>query len=67
MRAAMKETFMIHIISQENSTWQGQVTWLNRSETRCFRSMLELIKLMDETLHSDEEESKCERRGGEKH
>lgn len=54
MRAAMKETFIIHISSQENSTWQGQVIWLNRSDTRCFRSMLELIKLMDTALEASE-------------
>ncbi len=45
---------MIYIISQENATWQGQVTWLNKKETRSFRSMLELIKLMDTVLTTDE-------------
>ena len=45
-----KETFIIHIVSQENSTWQGQVTWLNDNRTSSFRSLLELIKLMDEAV-----------------
>mgnify|MGYP005750887081 CR=1 FL=1 len=45
-----KETFIIHIVSQENSTWQGQVTWLNDKRTSSFRSLLELIKLMDEAV-----------------
>ncbi len=27
-----KETFVVHIISQENATWQGQVTWLGNHE-----------------------------------
>lgn len=44
------ETFVIHIISQEKSTWQGQVTWLGENETVHFRSMLELVKLMDAAL-----------------
>lgn len=44
------ETFVIHVISQENSTWQGQVTWLGEKETIHFRSMLELVKLMDAAL-----------------
>ena len=42
-----KGTFMVRIISQENATWQGQVTWLDRDETETFRSMLELIRLID--------------------
>lgn len=45
-----KETFIVHILSQESSTWQGQVTWLDEKETRSFRSLLELIKLMDTAL-----------------
>lgn len=45
-----KETFVVHIISQENSTWQGQVTWLNKEETMNFRSFLELVKLMDAAM-----------------
>lgn len=49
-----KETFIIHIISQENSTWQGQLTWVNREETMSFRSFLELVKLMDNAVVLDE-------------
>lgn len=67
MRRMRKETFLIHIISQEYSTWQGQVTWLNQSETRYFRSMLELIKMIDGTLHEEENTFKYEMTGGEQH
>lgn len=42
-----KGTFIVRIISQENATWQGQVTWLDRDQTETFRSMLELIRLID--------------------
>ncbi|MDO5550645.1 MAG: hypothetical protein Q4F76_05695 [Lachnospiraceae bacterium] len=51
-----KETFVIHITSQENSTWHGQITWLKENETRNFRSMLELIRLMDSALNQEEDE-----------
>ena len=40
----------MHVISQENATWQGQVTWLDKKETMSFRSRLEVIKLMDDAL-----------------
>ncbi len=49
-----KETFIVHIISQENATWQGQVTWMGREETLSFRSFLELVKLMDHAMAEDE-------------
>ncbi len=50
-----RETFVVHIISQEGSTWQGQVTWLDEKETKNFRSLLELIKLMDTALEDRED------------
>ena len=42
-----RKTFVVHIIDQEDPTWQGQVTWLEEKETKSFRSLLEKIKLMD--------------------
>ena len=33
----------MHVISQENATWQGQITWLDEKETKSFRSLLELL------------------------
>lgn len=49
-----KETFVVHIISQENATWQGQVTWSGKEETMNFRSFLELVKLMDNALAAED-------------
>lgn len=46
-----KETFVVQINSQEKGTWQGQVTWLDESKSMGFRSMLELIRLMDSALN----------------
>lgn len=53
-RMNRKETFVVHIISQENATWQGQVTWLGRKETMNFRSFLELVKLMDNAMAEED-------------
>lgn len=49
-----KETFIVHIVSQENATWQGRVTWLEEGETLAFRSFLELVKMMDNVIMKDE-------------
>lgn len=44
------EAFLVRIEQQEHATWQGTVTWANRKRTAHFRSVLELIKLIDSTL-----------------
>lgn len=46
------QSFLIHIVDNQNATWQGNVTWLNQEKTKNFRSLLELIKLMDESVGS---------------
>ena len=56
---------MVRIISQENSTWQGQVTWLDGEQTESFRSMLELIKLMDAVIEKKDSRKKAAYRAAE--
>jgi hypothetical protein len=43
-------TFRIKIIFLQNATWQGIVTWLERDTVENFRSMRELVYLMDSAL-----------------
>ena len=49
-----QKTFVIRILNRQNATWQGVVTRLDRKEDQPFRSLLELIKLIDSAF--DEEE-----------
>lgn len=49
-------TFVVHVTRQDNATWQGEVTWADTNQKMKFRSMLELIRMMDAAL-SDEEKS----------
>ena len=42
-----RNTFVVQIVNQQNSTWQGTVTWTERNQTQCFRSALELLRLLD--------------------
>ena len=48
-----KETFVVTILSSQNSTWQGTVTWVDQKKTQPFRSMLEMIKLIDSVVNED--------------
>lgn len=45
-------TFRIKIIFLQNATWQGIVTWVESDAEENFRSMRELIYLMDSALKS---------------
>lgn len=44
------QSFVIEIKSRENHTWQGTITWVEGKKQENFRSVLELIRLMDSTL-----------------
>ena len=45
-----KGTFVVKILDRQNATWQGTVTWIEEQKTQCFRSALELLKLIDGAL-----------------
>lgn len=45
-----KATYVVEVLYQQNSTWQGNVTWNERRQKSSFRSELELIKLLDNEL-----------------
>ena len=46
----MRETFVVQVISAQNATWQGVVTWAEDKRKQPFRSALELLKLIDSSL-----------------
>ena len=43
-------TFHIAILFRQNSSWQGTVTWLESGREECFRSVLELLFLIDSAI-----------------
>ena len=45
-----KCTFEISVRFRQNATWQGQILWAERNLTQNFRSVLEMLKLMDEAI-----------------
>ena len=52
-----KCTFEITVKSRQNATWQGQILWADKNTRQSFRSVLEMLKLMDEALHGNTEEA----------
>ena len=45
-----KCTFEIEVKYRQNATWQGQIHWVDKNLKQNFRSVLEMLKLMDEAI-----------------
>ena len=43
-------TFLLRIIFRQNSSWQGSVVWCENKKAEQFRSVLELLMLLDNAL-----------------
>jgi hypothetical protein len=54
MRRGAEATFEIRVIFRQHTSWQGTILWLEKNLTQNFRSVLELILLMDSALRQQE-------------
>ena len=50
-------TFAVRLLFRQHASWQGSVTWLEGKGEQNFRSVLELVLLMDSALGGYEEAS----------
>lgn len=50
-------TFAIRVQHRQHSSWQGKVTYLEENRSVHFRSLLELIKIIDGVLDETEQEA----------
>ena len=53
-RQGKEATFTLQIIFRQHTSWQGIITWLEERMEQSFRSVLELILLMDSALRQAE-------------
>ena len=49
-----KATFELQILFRQHSSWQGVIIWKERNQEQSFRSVLELVILMDSALRAME-------------
>lgn len=54
IRRGIRGTFELQVIFRQHSSWQGVVIWRERQLEQSFRSVLELVMLMDSALRSAE-------------
>ncbi|MBS3943071.1 MAG: hypothetical protein KGZ32_02340 [Dethiobacter sp.] len=50
VRHAKGQSFLIQIKFRQDSCWQGTIQWLEGKKTCSFRSLLEMLLLIDEAL-----------------
>lgn len=48
-------TFAVKVLFRQHTSWQGTLTWLEEKKSQAFRSVLELVLLMDTALGGCEE------------
>ena len=46
-------TFAVRILFRQNASWQGSVFWYDGKQEESFRSVLELLMLMDSALSTE--------------
>lgn len=52
MSQKKKQTFVVEIIDHQKGTWQGQVHWIQGDRKVSFRSVMELLCLIDSVIGS---------------
>ena len=51
LQTGAEATFSVRILFRQNASWQGSVIWLEGRQEQSFRSVLELILLIDNALN----------------
>ena len=49
-------TFIVRVQHRQNSSWQGRITWMEEDKTVAFRSVWEMIRLMEGAISESEGE-----------
>lgn len=44
-------TFIVYVKYRQNATWQGEVIWVEMGKRECFRSAMELFKMVDDAMN----------------
>lgn len=52
-----KETFILEINDTQNQSWQGKVEWVQGQKKETFRSVMELLRLIDSVVGEEEKVS----------
>ena len=54
MQRGALATFAVRVLFRQNASWQGMISWLEGEQEQGFRSVLEMLLLMDTALRPEE-------------
>ena len=54
VRQGKEATFYLKVLFRQNASWQGTVKWMETGQEEPFRSVLELLLMMDNTTSRDQ-------------
>lgn len=60
IRKKKKQTFIVEVIDHQKSTWQGQIYWVQGNKKILFRSVMEMLHLMDSVITDEEDDIRNE-------
>lgn len=49
-----KQTFILEINDNQNQSWQGQIEWVQGQKRQSFRSVIELLNLLDSVINEED-------------
>lgn len=50
-----RQAFILEIMDNQKDTWQGQLRWIQGGKESPFRSVLELLHLIDSVINEQQE------------
>ena len=56
MQKQERLTFIVDIIAHQKCTWQGQIHWIQGDKKISFRSVMEMLHLMDSVIVDEDEQ-----------
>lgn len=55
-----KRTFILEVNDNQNQSWQGTVEWVQGQKKEAFRSVMELLRLLDSVVGNEAKQSLLE-------
>lgn len=55
-----KRTFILEVNDNQNQSWQGTVEWVQGQKKEAFRSVMELLRLLDSVVGNEEQKKLLE-------
>lgn len=55
-----KQTFIVEVMDHQKYTWQGQIYWIQGNKKISFRSVMEMLHLMDSVIVDENDDCQQE-------